>query len=276
MAADRKQVPLSLDAPTFSPPVPASDVGPPAAVGHVAVRLPDFWEQDPEFWFMQADSIFRSAGVTRSLTKYDHCLARLPASVVPAIRDLALRVRTGVVDDPYGELEAKLTSSFQKGPWQRAFALLDLPDLGDRRPSVLMDQMLALLPSGEVPGRIFLALFLRRLPADMRDQLAAQDITEPGLLASAANRIFDARPQPGFGVSAVQQGRRSPSPARDQRRRSPSRQGRRPATPAAANRAADDGEDGLCYFHSTFGRRAHRCRPPCSWSGNGRAAGGGN
>jgi hypothetical protein len=62
--------------------------------------------------------------------------------VLVSVKELARRVRTGEVDDPYERLEAKLTASYQRLPWQLAFDLLDMPDLGDQQPSVLMDTML--------------------------------------------------------------------------------------------------------------------------------------
>jgi hypothetical protein len=110
-----------------------------------------------------------------------------------------------------------------------------------------------------------MALFLRRLPPDIRDQLVAQDLKEPAAMAAVADRIYDARPQGGL-VHAVQQAGahtvvgRSPSPAcrrRQANRREGSRRGR--------SRRRDDGGDsnGLCFYHNNFGTRASQCRSPC-------------
>jgi hypothetical protein len=41
------------------------------AVNHVAVKLPEFWTKEPELWFLQAETNFRHAKITCSLTKYD-------------------------------------------------------------------------------------------------------------------------------------------------------------------------------------------------------------
>ena len=243
---------------------------PAASVSHVAVKLPDFYMADPEMWFTQADSMFRRARITESLTKYDYALQKLPCEVLTSVRELARRVRTGAVDDPYEQLEAKLTASYQKSPWQRTFELLDMPDLGDRRPSVLMDAMLALLPDDVEPNRLFLALFLCRLPADLRDHLAAQDLKTPAAVAAAVNRLFDARPQ-GAAVTAVSSTRagRSPSPAG--RYRSPSRRNDRRRRQPSSRRAESNG---LCFYHDNFGSKAVKCQPPCAWPGNGQSADG--
>jgi hypothetical protein len=61
----------------------ASAAAPAALACHMVVKL-----QDSEFRFARADSVFRSAYITHSLTKYDHCLAKPSSSVLPAIREL--------------------------------------------------------------------------------------------------------------------------------------------------------------------------------------------
>jgi hypothetical protein len=235
-------------------------------VNHVSVKLAKFYLSDPEIWFTQADSMFRRANIKCSLTKYDYAIQKLPYDVLVSVRELARRVRAGEVDDPYEQLEDKLTASFQKSPWQKTFKLLDILDLGDRRPSVLMDAMLALLPDNVQPNRLFLALFLRRLPANMRDHLASQDLKTLEAMAAAANRLFDARPQ-GMSVAAVSR-REARSPSPSCHCRSPSRHNHsRRQTPASRSN-----NTGLCFYHDHFGKQARKCKPPCNWSGNGQAA----
>jgi hypothetical protein len=43
-----------------------------APVSHVAVKLLDFWVQDPQMWFSQAEAQFRRARISVSTTMYDH------------------------------------------------------------------------------------------------------------------------------------------------------------------------------------------------------------
>jgi hypothetical protein len=103
------------------------------SVNSIDVKLPDFWTKEPELWFTQAESNFRHAKIMRSLTKYDYVLQRLLMKVLVSRKELARRVQTGEVADPYEQLEAKLSASYQPSPWQLAFDLLDMPDVGDRR-----------------------------------------------------------------------------------------------------------------------------------------------
>ncbi len=50
--------------------------------------------------------------------------------------------------------------------------------------------MLALFSKDMVPNCLFLTLFLRHLPANIRDQLATQDLLTPEAMAVGANCIF--------------------------------------------------------------------------------------
>jgi hypothetical protein len=123
----------------------AAELEPGSGIGHVAVKLPAIWSNEPELWFLQAESVFWQAKIKSSHTKYYYVLQQLPCEVLMSIKELARRIRSSAVDDPYKQLEAKLIASHQKSPWQKTFELLDMLDLGNRRLLALMDTMLALL-----------------------------------------------------------------------------------------------------------------------------------
>ena len=70
-------------------------------------------------------------------------------------------------ETPYKDLKAKLVSSYTLSRWQKVSKLIHHPGLGDRRPTALMDAMLALLPEDKKPGCLSQGLFLERLPIKM-------------------------------------------------------------------------------------------------------------
>ncbi len=234
-------------------PVPAGDGG--QAVSAVTVKLPEFWAQDAELWFARVDSVFRRAHITASLTKFDYIMEKLPDEVMVSIKDI-VRAVTDDTEDPYGMVKERLLSSFKPSPWALANKLLDFPEIGGGKPSVMMASMLALLPEGESAGYLFKTVFLRRLPAEMREHLVAREFTSPQEMAKFADSLWEARNSSSGSVSAV--GRRGNSPKRPQ---SPFRGKKKP------------GRNGLCFFHFKFGEKAHRCEPPCTWAGNDQAAG---
>jgi hypothetical protein len=61
------------------------------------------------------------------------------------------------------------------------------------KPTKLMRQMKALLPSNSRPCTTFMAMFLLRLPFEMRDHLVAQDFTDYTLMAECADLLHSTR-----------------------------------------------------------------------------------
>jgi hypothetical protein len=124
-----------------------------------------------------------------------------------------------------------------------------------------------------------LASFSRKLPATMRDHLAAANHATAAAMAAHADVLWDARcgePTISHLVDATttavaamnvsrENRRRSPDRRSPDRRRRQSRQGRR-QTPGPDSRRRDS--SALCYYHSRFGQKAMKCEAPCSWTEN--------
>ncbi len=257
-------------------------------VNAVAVKLPEFWPTDPQTWFHQAEAAFRRSNVTVSYRKYDHVLMKLPTDVVMSVRDPVNTMQPNT-PDAYEQLKARLTKSYGKTKWQQVNTLLDMPPLGDRGPSHLMNEMLALLPTSEnKDGAIFLGIYLRKLPSTMRDHLAAANHNTAASMAAHEDILWDAI----CGESVVFQlsdasitavanmnisGRRrspdrrcSPDRCRSPDHRSPDCRGRSwqgpRQTPGPDSRKHDSST--LCFYHSRFGQKALKCEVPCSWKEN--------
>ncbi len=272
------QIQQAVAAALQSVPTPNINVAPAAVnVNAVGVRLPEFWTSDPVMWFRQAEACFRRSNITVSGTKFDHVLMKLPEAVVISVRSLINEIQP-TDNDAYERLKERLTESYAKTRWQQAFELIKHPDLGDRRPSMLMNEMLALLPTGaRADDTLFLALFLLRLPVSMRDHLAAADHKTAADMAKHADVLWDSR----AGESTVSAVSTAPidavgrSPVRNDRRRSPERrrspdrcQGQRGRSRRRPTPGPSDSSRSLCYYHSKFGTKAHRCKAPCTWAEN--------
>jgi hypothetical protein len=203
--------------------------------------------------------------VTSSIIRYDYVLMKLPEDVLCSVRDLVQNV-TDDTHDAYEQLKYRLLSSYGMSKWQLAGRIIDYSVAPDARPSSLLDGMLSLLPTREQPGVIFMALFLKKLPQDVRDHLCSRNFDTVRDIAIFADQMWDARGSLAYPMVAAIG---SKSPVRGRRHsKSPARSGggRRWQTPGRDN-------GGLCYYHATYAERAHKCRPPCTWSGNSPAAG---
>ena len=167
-----------------------------------------------------------------------------------------------MLEDPpqhnkYDNLKRRLTDIFGLSRRQRADQLLDigLHSLGDRRPSQLMDEMLALLGSHK-PCMLFASIFLRCMPEDIRLQLATSSFDDLRALAKTADELWQAREQSAVVFTSNTRTKRSAT--------------RRPATTTSSGESpARDRE--VCFYHQRFGDAARKCVQPCAFAGNDRA-----
>jgi hypothetical protein len=136
--------------------------------------------------------------------------------------------------------------------------------------------MLALLPTGTAPDLLFLCLFLRRLPASMRDHLAAADHKTTAAMAAHADRPplgFQGRPVSCINCRVCCR-RLPPWPLTHAAplAEPPPRQQEPPAAQPMPRRRPDSrsrNEDpSLCFYHNRFKNKATKCESPCTWSKN--------
>jgi hypothetical protein len=245
-----------------------------APVAHVAVKLPDFWVKDPKMWFAQAEAQFRRSRITAESTMYDYILMKLPEDVVMSVRALVSAIEADPVkqEQSYTLMKEGLLGSYGKTKWQMAYALLDHPDLGDRRPSAMMAEMLSLRFETSAPDSLFLALFLRRLPTSIRDHIAAANHTTAAEMATHADILWDARNSASVSavadsLAAVSVRSASPRNSRspDRRARSPVNRGGggkqppRPPTPGRQDGKSSSNKNKWCFNHRRYGDKAYNC-----------------
>jgi hypothetical protein len=251
------------------------------AAAAAAVRLPDFQADSPQYWFDCLDSTFATANITQSITKFHWAVSKLPFSLTPTIRPLT-RNPTAVAD-PYKELKELLLQSYGMTDEQRTNKWLDYPMCGsDTRPSVLWDNLTALQPATLKEAQI--ALFIRKLLRHISAMINTRSFDTMLEMVQRCNQLWASQtPEEAASAAAAAaadpwqhsslrnaHARRSPSPYRrktpggdkagdkaDRRRRSP--------TPGAAKGGRNDG---LCFYHSRFGNKAHKCERGCTYQEN--------
>jgi hypothetical protein len=121
-------------------------------MAHVAFKIPDFWPHNPNTWFRKMESKFRICDLTQSSTKYDHLLSALPTEICSNINDSLAEIDENAAD-AYEQLKGLLMSRYTKDCWARAFWLHKFPEIGDMKPSEMMRQMKALLPTDLTPAQ---------------------------------------------------------------------------------------------------------------------------
>ena len=151
-----------------------------------AIKLPSFWQGNPEVWFRQVESIFttRNPAITTQQTKFDYVIQALDNSTADRVQNLILDPPA----NPYDTLKAALIKAYGKILAEKDQKLLNLNGLGDRKPSELLQHMKNLNAD---PGTLLKALFLAQLPPDVRRILATSSKTDIAELAAEADRITE-------------------------------------------------------------------------------------
>jgi hypothetical protein len=246
-------------------------------LAHVAFKIPDFWPHDPNTWFQKIESKLRICNIRQSSSKYDHLLSALPTDICSSINDSLAEIEENA-EDTYEQLKALLMSRYTMDRWARAFELHKFPEIGEMKPSEMIRQMKALLPPDSSAGTYFMAAFLLRLPADMNNHIISQGFKDCNKMAEYVDKLYARRrgntvasvnANHDSTLNAVSGGRRRESSPHDRRRCSLSHQRRsRRKTPGPYKDYSD-----ICYYQTTFGEQARKCKPGCQWvPGNGSAA----
>lgn len=209
------------------------------ALAQVAVKLPTFWMAQPKIWFAQAEAQFALKKITVDETKYYYLVGSLD-------QDAALRVADLIYDPPlvekYSSLKARLLATFTLSRYQMSQKLLGMAPLGDRRPSQLMNEMLALL-GGHEPCSLFFTIFMDLLPTTIRPHLVPlMETTSARDLALAADGLMSS------GITTISVVRKKPN---------------KPGTASSKNEISTPKE--WCRLHRKFGTKAFHCEPPCTF-----------
>ena len=213
-------------------------------------KLPPFWPEDPDTWIEQVEAQFHLRRVTSDSTKFYYLVAALDPATARRLRDTIKSAPDGA---RYPALKAHLLSAFTMPESERANRLLNLRGLGDRKPSALMDEMVALL-EGQTPCFIFKQIFLNQLPETLQVQMATVTYNNARNFSLEADKFWNAK-------IAAENNSHSINRVTSKQTYTP-RQRTLPTPSTAEN---------LCFYHAKYGSSAHKCRTPCSFSGNEKA-----
>ena len=153
----------------------------------IALKLPQFWADGAKIWFAQAESQFAIKNITSELTKYHHVIAALPNEIAVKLIDFFENVPE---EEQYTSIKMRLLKKFTHTDLEKAELIRSMPGIGDRKPSDMMDSMLAVCPAGQSMSPFFLNEFLRRIPGNIRGHLHTFGYEDPRSLAQQADLVW--------------------------------------------------------------------------------------
>lgn len=248
------------------------------SVARIAFKAPIFWEHDPELWFFQVESQFVMANITVDSTKFHAVIAALSSNVLSCIRDL---IKSPPSTDAYKALKDRVLQHFARSDSSRLNLLLKDLQLGDKRPSFLLNEMRNLAPE-KLDDDILQSLWLQRLPTNLQQILAVCKVPldELAQIADKAHEVSasnSAVAAVGYSESELNSLKTEVAelktlvknlstiqiPSRS-RRLTRGRSGNRHRSNSVAKNTAKD----FCWYHRRFGDKATKCVKPCAWAVN--------
>ncbi|XP_008189245.1 uncharacterized protein LOC103311416 [Acyrthosiphon pisum] len=129
-------------------------------VSRVSVKAPPFWKGDPNIWFAQIEAQFALSGITNDTTKYYHVISAVDTEILTQVTDIIQRPPEA---NKYDTLKARLINIFTDSEEKKLRKLLSEVELGDRKPSTLLNEMQRLGGSA-LSAELLKSLWLQHLP----------------------------------------------------------------------------------------------------------------
>lgn len=254
------------------------------SIGHI--RMPTFDADRVDMWFAQIEAVFSFGQIVDDQRRFSTIVALVPAKHLTQMRTLVLTPP----DDgtAYTTLKDRLIEYFAETEATRLRRLLSEVQLGDRRPSRLLDEMRE-LSNDSIEDKLLKQMWKQRLPSSMQQILAgAQDTIELSELAKMADSIHEVETQRSIGaitaaspsnlpesnlaiIAAITELTKKVSEIGMRgRRRNRSQSRSRAATPApnnttSANANSTEAGPSHCWYHRMYANNARKCIQPCSF-----------
>jgi hypothetical protein len=155
-------------------PQPAAGGAPPPRHQSL-IKLPAFWSKDPTSWFCLVEGQFMLRNVANPIACYYYVFSSLSQDMVCLVRHL-LYEETG--PDSYANLRTSLLASHSLFNYQKMERMMRLSPMGDRKPSVMLAEMLEYSPAGESTTAVFAYFLLQQLLREICVLLSEDDPTD--------------------------------------------------------------------------------------------------
>ncbi|XP_017464982.1 PREDICTED: uncharacterized protein LOC108358273 [Rhagoletis zephyria] len=250
-----------------------------------SVKLPQFWSNCPEAWFVHAEMQFATKGISRDSTKYEFVITALPQEVIANVLDV---IQKKVLIDRHSLSEQR-----------RLDKILSDTEIGDRRPSEYYRTLGQL--AGSTIDPIFLKnIWLRKLPKSLYVALTSANLNNINDLLQLADKIWEITS--GSEICAVKSKVLTSSNNFDDLGKivedlakvttkmcesfnrlqldineiktqiydRPSRSRRRyfSNNKNSQSRSKSQSKNWVCRYHFRFGSKARKCEEPCAFKRN--------
>lgn len=250
-----------------------------------SLKLPQFWTNCPDAWFIQIEMQFATKGISIDQTKYEYIITALPQEVIIKVLDV---IQNPPATNRYLNLKNVLIERHSLSENSRLDKILSDSEMGDRKPSEFY-RSLALLAGSSFSQEVLKKLWLRKLPKTLNVALTGSNIHDLNELIKLSDKLWEVIYN--GEVSSIKTQSRSSNienvvenltkslceninklslevcslreQLNDRDSRSRFRNNNRSTS---RSRGRSSNNNWLCRFHYRYGDKARRCEQPCSFS----------
>lgn len=171
-------------------------------INAISIKLPPFWPDSAEPWFIIAEAQFNLNRISSENTKYTHLLTALPADIIQNNLDLIQNPT-----DParlYSNFKKNIIARLSPSEEQRISKVLYHTEIGDKRPSEFYRHLIQLVGrSDELGSRVIKKLFVDRLPKSIQRALIPLEKLPLNEQLEIADKLWEAENFNSRHLSAV-------------------------------------------------------------------------
>ena len=232
------------------------------------LKIANFWEDDPETWFMRLEMQFLTRKITNDESKFAHVVQTLDRKQTKEVKAI---IRSPPKGAAYTTIKTALIRTFARTQLDKDTELLNMFTLGDRDPRSVIRELRAL---NENPETLLRAVVINMFPQDVRVELGSMAETATlEDIGEHAYKILDLRKDRKKGVHAIKR-QVADSDSEEEvnavmpkggRTRGNRGDARRPRNGEGGKSQKEDGPF-VCFAHKKFGPQAFSCKPGCSFA----------
>ncbi|KAI5636538.1 hypothetical protein NE865_10783 [Phthorimaea operculella] len=252
----------------------------------VQSRIIPFWREFPTGWFAQFEAVIDPQRKSDN-QRYALLLQQLKEEDLRHLTDI---LKNPPTENKYKTVKERLIASYEQSNVQNFEKLIGEQELSDQKPTQLL-RRLPDLGAGVLTEDGLKIHWMKQLPVHMRTVLAINTEVQLDKLALMADKMLEYTAVASIAPLSIEQQQANQSDqlskqiseltakvdelynkrSRDSQPRSgPSSWSRDRSRSRSLNRrdsaiAKIMEQRGICWYHATFAKRAHKCSPPCAW-----------
>lgn len=241
-------------------------------IDRVSVKPPPFWKTDPKVWFLQLEAQFVLANITADATKFNYVVSAVDTEILAQVTDI---LNSPPSANKYNTIKDRLISIYADSSEQRLRRLLSGLELGDKKPSQLLNEMNR-LGGSTVPEPLLRTLWMQQLPTHIQSVLttSSDSIDNLSKMADKIAEIDQHQPRNFTAATCInddltetvkQLAREVAELKTSVQRQSDSNRSSRTRTRSRTPNRNRTFGDGYCWYHHNFKEKARKCNAPCKY-----------